>query len=834
MDNLKESLLDIWDDTLDFFDDHRKPIIIGLIVIIAVLTIAVTAYLILRPVKITIYDLETKSVVGVTRNHTMKVAAVSKKGNKVIDENYEWSVEGGTLTNDPIDGSLTWNIPIDSGTYSITATSPNATATQKVTVLENELVNVFRTNGYTIKLQDTDGDGLTDIYESTYSKTSATSFDTDGDGISDGDEVFLELNPEKKSSKDDGIDDGNRQLEYKTRFNNVELKVTGTGNVTKTSIDRYKTETIENSKAILDGVYSGYTYSKLDSAEMVFNYSDTDVKDKGLDENSLAIYELDDVNNTFKKVPSSTINTAQNTITMSTEKLGKYFIADSSKLTSYISTDIVFLIDNSASMYPASEVAGSEENDIYFDRVKVVDRLISRLNGNYKFGAGKFTFDYTELISLSGDKEAVVNRINTIVTETERNFNGTNIGAAIEGGLKQFANSSDQNRKYIVIISDGKDEGDFDKDNKNILSDQLEYAKKNNIKIYTIGLGNAIDADNLSSIAESTGGKYYFASTADDLYQMFSLIEAELNYGLYDTDYDDVNDSIILYNSNFDISRNGFPFSNFSNTQEVNGFGYGMALYAKLFFEGNTDYSLGEKTINEGNVNVTAPSVKVSELDKSVVSTLRTYTPSSDAFKVLSALPNNFWSISGNSAKINKQYSSVLSNAGFKFITANNTIKDSPISSFQVLQFDMDKVKDVDPRYSAIGGDAATINVFSRLDITKYRDTKYNFYENNDSAFKRLVDEISAGKPVLIRINDTYTVLATKILCDINNMNEYKIEVYDPNYSGVRKYINVTRNKFEDIDEITNVIADRYEYRFNYLGTDVGTYLSFPNIAENL
>ena len=63
---------------------------------------------------------------------------------------------------------------------------------------------------------------------------------------------------------------------------------------------------------------------------------------------------------------------------------------------------------------------------------------------------------------------------------------------------------------------------------------------------------------------------------------------------------------------------------------------------------------------------------------------------------------------------------------------------------------------------------------------------------------------------------------------------EYKIEEYDPNYSGVRKYINVTRNKFEDIDEITNVIADRYEYRFNYLGTDVGTYLSCPNIAENL
>ena len=829
MDKLKESLLDIWDDTLDFFDDHKISIIISIVAIIVVLTTAITTFLILRPVVITICDAETKSVVSVTRNNKIKVVAISKKGNKEIKSDYDWSVEGGTLSNDPIDGSLTWYLPVESGTYSITATSDKATTTQTVTVIESELVNIFRTNGYNILLQDTDGDGLTDIYETTYSKTSTTSYDTDGDGISDGDEVFLELNPNKVSSKDDDIKDGNRRLEYKTRFNNVEIKVVGTGNVTKTSIDKYSAETIENSSAILDGIYAGYSYANLESAELVFTYSDSNVQYKGLDENSLAVYELDDVNNSFNKVSTSTINTANNTITISTEKLGKYFIADTSKLTSYISTDIVFLIDNSASMYSAEEVAGSEENDVYFDRVKVIDRLIERLNGNYKFGAGKFTFDYTELVSLSSDKQAVVNRINTIVTETERNFNGTNIGAAIEGGLKQFNNSSDQNRKYIIVISDGEDTANAGEYNKGLLKEQLEYAEQIGAKIYTVGLGNSINAENLKQIAEATGGKYYFASTADDLYQMFSLIEADLSYGLYDTDYDDVNDSIILYNSNFDVSRNGFPFSNFSNTEELNGFGYGMALYTKLFFEEDTGYTLSEKKVTDNNgKEVSAPSVKVSDLNKSIISTLRTYEPVSDSFKILCSFPNDFWTMSG---KIRNTYATILSKSGFKLVNVKNTIANSPVTSYQAIQLDMEKINSKD---SALGDDTTAINVFSRLDITKYRDTKYNFYENNDDTFAMLIYQIYSGKPTLLIINDTYTVLATKILVDIYNMNEYKIEVYDPNYSGVRKYINVTRNKFEDIDEISDVVSDKYEYRFNYLGTDVGVYLSFPNIAESL
>ena len=94
-------------------------------------------------------------------------------------------------------------------------------------------------------------------------------------------------------------------------------------------------------------------------------------------------------------------------MTFSVDTLGKYFIADSSKLTSNLATELVFVIDNSGSMYPASEVANSEENDVDFKRVDAVNDLIDKLQGNYRFGAGKFTFEYDELIKLSSDKVAV-------------------------------------------------------------------------------------------------------------------------------------------------------------------------------------------------------------------------------------------------------------------------------------------------------------------------------------------------------------------------------------------------------------------------------------------
>jgi hypothetical protein len=129
--------------------------------------------------------------------------------------------------------------------------------------------------------------------------------------------------------------------------------------------------------------------------------------------------------------------------------------------------------------------------------------------------------------------------------------------------------------------------------------------------------------------------------------------------------------------------------------------------------------------------------------------------------------------------------------------------------------------------------DVNTIKVLSRLDITKYRDDKFYFYDNNDTAFERLSNTLNSKKTVMVRINDDYTVLAVKLLADPNNMNKYKIEVYDPNFAGVNKYIEVERFKYSDITDISKVITDKFEYKFTYQGVNVGICLSFPNVEEN-
>jgi hypothetical protein len=641
----------------------------------------------------------------------------------------------------------------------------------------------------------------------------------------------MNLDPLSSDSKGDGLKDGERKLEYTFKNNGVTLSMTGKGNFTRTSVDKYTTETLSNVTSILDGIYSLYTEAQLDDAKVSITYDKNKVSEKGLSENSLAVYELDEDNNTFNKIRTD-IDTNASTLTFTTSELKKYFIADSSKLTSNLSTELVFLIDNSGSMYSKDEYEDSEENDPEFKRVEVVNDLIDKLKGNYRFGAGKFTFEYTELSKLTSDKDTVKNRINTIKTVSE-NFTGTYIGAGLKGGISQFTDGEEKNRRYIVLLSDGKDTSGDGYDDK-LLEEQIALAKEKGIKVYTIGLGNTIDEKNLKEIANQTDGKYYFAATADDLEDTFDLIAAELNYGLYDTTEDNVDDSIIIADSGFLVGRDGFSFSNFSNTQVEHGYGYGMVLYAKLYYDNNLPSKLGAKkiTTSDGTV-VEAPAVDASGINIEG-SSLRTYIPTS--LSILSEFPDNFWStsVSNSTLSINSKIKAELQSIGFTTYAVGYVAENAGFKKYESIRFDiLPFLQSDDTETELDDDDLDMLKVLSRLDITKYRDDKFYFYDNNDTAFNKLSTTLSSGEPVMIRINDDYTVLATKLLADSKNMNKYKIEVYDPNYSGIKKYIEIERYKFSDIAEISKVVTDKYEYKFKYQGTDVGICLSFPNVQEN-
>ena len=829
--------LDLRDDILDFIDNNRNKLIVFSIVAIVVLIGVIIAMFVLGPVKITISSAneEVGDVIG-TKASTLTFKAVSKKNGEVINtKGFKWEVSAGIVSTDE-EGVATWILPTDEGTYSITASNEDATATKYITVIGSELSSLYKNSDYKILLQDTDGDGLTDLYESSYSKTDTNLRDTDGDGLFDGDEVIMGLDPLKDISKDDGLKDGDRKLEYTFKNNNVTLKMTGKGNFTRTSVDKYKTETLDNVSSALDGVFSFYTDAQLDDAEVTISYSKDVVSQKGLKESSLAVYKLDDAANTFNKITTE-IDTNASTLKFTTSEFGKFFIADSSKLTSNLSTELVFVIDNSGSMYSKDEYANSEENDPTFTRVDVVNNLVDKLQGNYKFGAGKFTYDYTELSKLTSEKEAIKSRVSTIKTLSE-SFSGTYLGRGIEGGLEIFTEGEENNRRYLIVLSDGVDTKNKDYD-KDLLANTIKTAKDKRVKIYTIGLGSSIDEKTLKDVASQTDGKYYFAPTADDLIETFNLIAAELSYNLYDTTNDGNWDSVVIADSGFGVKRDGFSFSNFSNTQVEHGYGYGMVLFSKLVYEKSMPDKLGAKKITTSNGTVVeAPEVTPSELVKETL-TLRTFKP--EALSILCEIPDNFWSptVSSGALVIDPTIKQGLTGLGFTTYTVPYKADHAGFNKYETIRFDMtDYLKtygddEKEPETELTDIDVNLLKTLARFDITKYRDDKFYFYDNNDTAFDRLTSTLKKGNPVMIRINDDYTVLACKLLADTHNMNKYKIEVYDPNYAGIEKYIEVERYKYSDIAEISKVITDKYEYKFKYQGTDVGICLSFPNIQEN-
>lgn len=73
---------------------------------------------------------------------------------------------------------------------------------------------------------DTDGDGLTDVYEKYYFETDPTNPDTDNDGLPDGYEVYyLGTDPTKSDTDDNGISDGDEDFDKDSLPNSREYEL---------------------------------------------------------------------------------------------------------------------------------------------------------------------------------------------------------------------------------------------------------------------------------------------------------------------------------------------------------------------------------------------------------------------------------------------------------------------------------------------------------------------------------------------------------------------------------------------------------------------------------
>ncbi|MCZ6679161.1 MAG: VWA domain-containing protein, partial [Candidatus Poribacteria bacterium] len=78
--------------------------------------------------------------------------------------------------------------------------------------------------------------------------------------------------------------------------------------------------------------------------------------------------------------------------------------------------------------------------------------------------------------------------------------------------------------KSIVVLTDGEDSG------SQVSSEQIiGAASGHNIAIYTIGLGENLDSESLTQIADSTSGRFFAASDSDVLHDIYREIFHALN-----------------------------------------------------------------------------------------------------------------------------------------------------------------------------------------------------------------------------------------------------------------------------------------------------------------
>jgi len=131
------------------------------------------------------------------------------------------------------------------------------------------------------------------------------------------------------------------------------------------------------------------------------------------------------------------------------------------------------------------------------------------------------------------DKTAIKDAVSNILIAQE---GGTDIAGAMVTATNMLINS--KNGKSMVIITDGSNTVSFF--NKDPIGEGIAYAKRNNIIVYTIGLGtnggpigylpeyynisSVYDADTLIRIANETGGKYYYAQNNTELEATFEGI----------------------------------------------------------------------------------------------------------------------------------------------------------------------------------------------------------------------------------------------------------------------------------------------------------------------
>ena len=832
----------------NFVKTHKKLLVI-ISAIIAVIAIGVILFFTLWDfTKInwdTKYGNYATTLTGPTTIE-LKVNAYDKNEDRIFDIKFE--ATGGEVKASGT--KVKWTLPEKDGSYTITAIAPSGkkiTKTIEVMIMDDEETLIAGpineeketddndADGLTNKEEqelgtnknkkDTDGDGLADNVEINDTKTDPLKKDTDGDTLGDGYELDLGLDPLKTDSKGDGINDKDRTNTYSISYEDigVSVEITGKGEISNTTIDVLRNTTFDSMNGVLDEVYNFYTTGTIENAKVTIKYDEAEVLAQGMTEDNLVLYYFNETTQELEAMPT-TVDKENNTITVTLTHFSKYLIGDSTQIKTKLEADILFVLDNSVSMYTTEQMVdagytsstGAVGNDSGFKRVTLTNKMIDLFNGNYNFGVSEFAGSYANLQTFTTDKSKAKDSVNKIKSSWTVSLNGTYIIDALKKGVEEFETNT--NSKYIMLLTDGKNTSGSWYSNKQTI---IDNAKAKNIKICVIGLGSDLDDDDLNDIAEATGCDFYKATDSKALDELYSSVGADINYNYIDTDNDSKVDGVILTNSGFIAARDGFSFENFSSNKSADGHCYGMAAFASLYYQNKLPNKLSaahKKTIFKNFEASDGYDLNGTHFSKH--KELYSFTMTNEALKrYFYELPADYRDrVEDKVWKIKKEYKEEFEAIGGNIVLKKYKGDDKNIKKYEsaVIQIDSETLKD-----NVSKDESQVLSAIWRLFIEQVDDKQTSFSATPDQAYLELNNYFEEGVPVILNVAGCHAVNGIKLIQDINDSNKFKIEIYDNNYPGEVRYIRAERTKFSKFQLNYTAWTNEYDYTFYYdMGND--------------
>jgi uncharacterized protein YegL len=403
-------------------------------------------------------------------------------------------------------------------------------------------------NGVTDANEDFDGDGLTAIQEQA-AGTDPIKADSDGDGLTDGQEVSSnKTDPLRADSDDDDLTDG-AEVTAGTNPLRAEVRTTtatqGTATVALTGdaslaehfrfVDMAQAPaftgvTGQVGKPFQLELSPGYA-DRLQRATVSVSYADAQVTGS---ETDLRLFTFDEKNHMW--VPATevqTVDSVNNIVTAEVPHFSTYSLFNVKQWDGALTSVAATCRAPGSTPTPLDlafvlDSSGSmADNDPQGLRKSESKKLVDALLATDRASVVDFDSSARVAQALTSDKAALKAAIDTI-----NDSGGTDIGAGVRSGIDSLGAQGDRAR-VIVLLTDG--DGSYS-------SALTAEAKSKSITIYTVGLGSAVNDTLLRDIATQTGGSYFPVAQAAQLAAAFDEIHHNNEDDGTDTDHDGLTD----------------------------------------------------------------------------------------------------------------------------------------------------------------------------------------------------------------------------------------------------------------------------------------------------